>query len=71
MDSEQTNNYSIKLDIFEGPMDLLVFLIRKNEINIYPGLGHAFANPSGANYAPEQTKDAWNKTLSFMDRYLK
>ncbi|SHO45676.1 Carboxymethylenebutenolidase [Nitrosotalea sinensis] len=43
----------------------------QNEIYTYPGLGHAFANPSGANYAPEQTKDAWNKTLSFMDKYLK
>lgn len=30
------NRYRIRLDdIFEGPMDLLVFLIRKNEVNIY------------------------------------
>lgn len=43
----------------------------KNEIHIYPGLGHAFANPSGASYAPKETNDAWNKTLSFMDKYLK
>ena len=43
----------------------------KNEIYIYPGLGHAFANPSGANYAPNETKDAWNKTLSFLDANLK
>lgn len=42
-----------------------------NEIYTYPGLGHAFANPSGANYAPKETQDAWNKTLTFMDRYLK
>lgn len=27
--------YNIKLQIFEGPIDLLWFLIRKNEINIY------------------------------------
>jgi len=26
---------SFKLDEFEGPLDLLLFLIRKNEINIY------------------------------------
>jgi carboxymethylenebutenolidase len=43
----------------------------KNEIHIYPGLGHAFANPSGATYAPEETKDAWNKTLSFLESNLK
>ncbi len=27
--------YSIKLDAFEGPLDLLLFLIRKNEVNVY------------------------------------
>jgi len=27
--------YQVRLDIFEGPMDLLVYLIRKNEIDIY------------------------------------
>src|SRR3989338_7705961 len=42
-----------------------------NEIYIYEGVGHAFANPSGANYAPEQTKDAWKKTLDFLEKHLK
>ncbi|MDD3180768.1 MAG: segregation/condensation protein A [Opitutaceae bacterium] len=28
-------DYRIKLPIFEGPLDLLLFLIRKNEIDIY------------------------------------
>ena len=27
--------YHVKLDIFEGPFDLLLFLIRKNEVDIY------------------------------------
>ncbi len=27
--------YSFKLDTFEGPLDLLLFLIKKNEVNIY------------------------------------
>ena len=27
--------YSVKLDAFEGPLDLLLFLIRKNEVNVY------------------------------------
>lgn len=43
----------------------------KNEIHIYPNVGHAFANPSGANYAPNETKDAWKKTLRFLERELK
>ncbi len=42
-----------------------------NEVYLYPGLGHAFANPSGATYAPAQTRDAWGKTVDFFDRYLK
>ena len=41
-----------------------------NEIHIYPGVGHAFANPSGANYAPKETQDAWQKTLSFLKAHL-
>jgi len=43
----------------------------KNSIHIYPGVGHAFANPSGMNYAPEPTRDAWEKTLTFLDENLK
>ena len=27
--------YSVKLDTFEGPLDLLIHLIKKNEVNIY------------------------------------
>lgn len=43
----------------------------ENEIYIYDGVGHAFANPSGQNYAPEQSKDAWKKTIEFFDKHLK
>jgi carboxymethylenebutenolidase len=42
-----------------------------NEIHVYPNVDHAFANPSGQRYAPEETKDAWEKTLSFLDSSLK
>lgn len=41
-----------------------------NEIEIYKGIGHAFANPSGDNYAPKETADAWEKTLSFLKKYV-
>ncbi len=46
-------------------------LSKKNTFYIYPGLGHAFANPSGANYASGQTIDAWEKTLKFLSETLK
>jgi carboxymethylenebutenolidase len=41
-----------------------------NEIYIYPGVGHAFANPSNDNYAPKETADAWQKTIAFLDKYV-
>jgi len=31
----EDQSYSVKLDIFEGPLDLLLHLIRKNELDIY------------------------------------
>ncbi len=40
-----------------------------NEIYIYNGVGHAFANPSGRNYAPKETADSWQKTLAFLKKY--
>lgn len=43
----------------------------EKEIYVYPGVGHAFANPSGANYAPEETKDAWDKTVTFLVKHLR
>jgi carboxymethylenebutenolidase len=41
-----------------------------NDIYLYKGVGHAFANPSGDNYAPKETADAWQKTIRFLEKYL-
>jgi carboxymethylenebutenolidase len=41
-----------------------------NEIHIYPGVDHAFANPTGERYAPAETDDAWEKTLKFLKEHL-
>lgn len=57
-----------KVKEFENSLNTLGV---ENDIYIYPGVGHAFANPSGANYAPNETKDAWEKTTAFLDKYLK
>ncbi|MDD4091415.1 MAG: segregation/condensation protein A [Smithellaceae bacterium] len=35
MNEEPKTDYAIKLDIFEGPLDLLLYLIKKNQIDIY------------------------------------
>ena len=42
----------------------------ENDIIIYPEVNHAFANPSGDRYAPDESKDAWNKTLEFFEQNL-
>ena len=42
-----------------------------HEILIYPGVGHAFANPSGSNYHAESAQLAWERSLAFLDRHLR
>jgi segregation and condensation protein A len=32
---DEMTAYRVKLDVFEGPLDLLLYLIRKNEVDIY------------------------------------
>ncbi len=41
------------------------------DINLYPGVGHAFANPSGQNYNEDAAEDAWQKTVDFFNTHLK
>jgi carboxymethylenebutenolidase len=41
------------------------------EIQVYEGAGHAFANPSGERYQPEAARDAWQRTLEFLESHLK
>jgi len=42
----------------------------KHEFHSYDA-DHAFANPSGGRYNPEAAKDAWDKTLKFLDATLR
>lgn len=34
-DDTRRDNYKVKLEVFEGPLDLLLYLIKKDEIDIY------------------------------------
>lgn len=58
---ESVNDFETSLDDLDIP----------NEIHIYPGVDHAFANPSGERYAPNESKDAWEKTIEFLELNLK
>jgi dienelactone hydrolase len=42
-----------------------------NEIHVYPGVEHAFNFHDAFGYDAAATRDAWSRTLSFLDRYLK
>ena len=60
----------IKVDSVNAFRDALDRLRKPNEIHIYPGVGHAFANPTGRNYNAEAAQDAWAKALEFLGRYM-
>jgi carboxymethylenebutenolidase len=40
------------------------------EVHIYPGGGHAFANPTARTYDREMAEDAWRRMLEFLDLHL-
>ena len=53
---------------FEATLDELGV---EHEVYVYEGADHAFANPSGQRFEPEATRDAWSKTLRFLDAHLR
>ena len=61
---------SIPVQDVENFEEILGDLGKAADINLYPGVGHAFANPSGKNYDPEAAEDAWEKTTAFFAEYL-
>ncbi len=42
-----------------------------HEFHVYPGAGHAFANPSGQSYEPAAAADAWARATAFLAEHLK
>ena len=60
----------IKVESVEAFRASLERLRKVHEVHIYPGVGHAFANPTGTNYNEEASTDAWARTLEFLGRHL-
>jgi carboxymethylenebutenolidase len=60
----------IKLESVESFRDAMQRLRKNYDIHIYPGVGHAFANPTGSNYDAVAAEDAWRRTLEFLDHHL-
>jgi carboxymethylenebutenolidase len=63
-------DHSIPADQIQAFQSTLERLGKSVEIHVYPGAGHAFANPSGTNYRPEAAEDAWAKTVAFLHAHL-
>ena len=61
---------SIAVDDVENFETTLANLGKVSDINLYPGVGHAFANPSGKNYDAVAAEDAWEKTTAFFATHL-
>ena len=60
----------IKIESVTAFRGALERLRKDHEIHVYPGVGHAFANPTGRNYNADAATDAWAKTLDFLQRHL-
>lgn len=60
----------IPLESVQGFEQALSKLGKNYDIEIYPGVGHAFANPTGDNYDADAADQAWERTVAFLDRYL-
>lgn len=44
---------------------------KANEIHVYGGAGHAFMDENRPSYAPDAARQAWARTLSFLQKHLK
>ena len=60
----------IPVESVRGFEQALENLRKDYEIEVYPGVGHAFANPSGNNYNAEAADKAWRRTVAFLNRHL-
>jgi len=61
---------SIPVQTVHGFEQALKNLGKTYEIEIFPGVGHAFANPTGRNYSADAADKAWEQTVAFLDSHL-
>jgi len=64
------NDRGIPVESVRSFEEVLEKLGKEYEIEIYPGVGHAFANPSGTSYNAEAARQAWDRTVEFLRRHL-
>jgi carboxymethylenebutenolidase len=64
------NDRGIPVESVRSFEQVLDKLGKDYEIEIYPGVGHAFANPSGTSYDADVASQAWDRTVEFLRKHL-
>jgi len=65
-----SDDVSVKIESIEEFKGALERLRKDYDVQIYAGVGQDFANESAKNYDAAAADDAWNRTLSFLERHL-
>ncbi|HEX6259706.1 MAG TPA: dienelactone hydrolase family protein [Woeseiaceae bacterium] len=65
------NDRGIPVETVQSFEQALRNLDKEFEIEIYSGVGHAFANPSGTTYNAEAAGRAWDRTIDFLQRHMR
>jgi len=60
----------VTMDSVKGFETALDNLGKEYELEIYTGVGHAFADPGALNYNREAAEEAWSRAVEFLDRHL-
>ncbi len=64
------NDSGISVEALQQFEAALERLRKSHEIHVFPGVDHAFANPTGDTYNADVAEDAWEKTLKFLNYNL-
>jgi carboxymethylenebutenolidase len=62
---------SVPLPDIERLRDTLETHRKTFEFKIYPGASHAFFNDAREFYRPDEARDAWQRTLTFLEKHLR
>ena len=57
-----------RVDEFRSTLEKLG---KTHEVYIYPGAGHAFMHDGQPSYRPDAARQAWARTLAFLQKHLK
>ena len=64
------NDRGVTVDTVREFEQVLESLEKNYEIEIYSGVGHAFADPTGSNYNADIAGQAWTRVLDFLGQHM-